>query len=91
MKLFMSTIQAIEPLQPSVRKCLTALNALKPGELVSTIQLGTLAGVPYTSLNTYVRKQIPAAYKHQHGRAMYYGTPATIKKLIKEIERNAKR
>lgn len=91
MKLFMSTVQAIEPLQPNARKCIAALNALKPGELVNTFQLGTLTGVPYTSLNGYVRKQIPAAYKHQHGRAMYYGTPATIKKLIREIERNANR
>ena len=91
MKLFMSKVPELGLLQPGVKRCLEAINTLKPGELLNTLQLCNLARVAYTSMNSYVRKLIPAAYKHQHGRAMYFGTPATIKKLIKEIERNANR
>lgn len=88
MKLFMSGRRAeVKPkLPPSMVKIKRALDSSVDGELFTTQQLAQMVGHTMTTIH-HVAYLLPAYWHNYLSARKYWGKPATIRQLRKELRK----
>lgn len=89
MKLFLSARKhepVVAKVPPAMRRAAAYLDRSKPGELFTTRQLAVAVGISIDSLGGY-GYTIPRYWHRVRASLKYWGKPATIDELRKELKK----